>query len=310
LFFDEVDVVLGVSGELVERSASGDVFSPSGEVLVDGLASCEVIDNRGERSFKFLSIELVVGGDLDGGDAGKDIKLGNVQGREAIKFVGVLDDVEIEPSALSLATGGGTELVSDILKSFTDLVVEPCGERSSSDTSGVSLYDTDVAIESRWWDTESSADSSDTSAGRGNIRPGSEVEIEHGGVGSLSNDTLGRIVEVRAHVIDGVNEHSVLGAIELLGHLEELVKLFFAVKVSDVELVLEPINEGVVLLLEERPVSEISSAETDSESLGGVSWADTLLGGADHVTLGFLESALLIHTVSLHLNFRDEMSSG
>ena len=31
---------------------------------------------------------------------------------------------------------------------------------------------------------------------------------------------------------------------------------------------------------------------------------------ADHVTLGFLESALLIHTVSLHLNFRDEMSSG
>jgi len=305
-----VNVVLGVSGELIERGAGRDVLSPSRELGVNSFASSEVFDSGGERSFEHLAIKHVVGGDLDVGDSRKDIKLGQVEGGESVNLVGVLDDIEVEPSALSLATSGGTEFISDILESFTNLVVEPCGERSSSDTSGVSLDDTYVAVEGRWRDTKSSADSSDASAGRGDERPGTEVQVEHGGVSSFSNDTLGRVVEVSANVIDGVHEHSVLGAIELLGHLMELVELLGTVEFRDVELVLESVNEGVVLLLEEGPVSKISSTETDSESLGGVGWTDTHLGGANHSFLVLLESTVFLNSVSHLLDIGDEVSSG
>lgn len=304
-----MDVVLRVSGELVEGGAGGDIFSPSGEVGVDGLASGEVLNSSGHGALKFLSVEFVVGSDLDVGDSGKDIKFGDVQGGEAVELVGVLDDVEVEPSALSLATGGGSVLMSDSLESLTDLVVEPGGERSSSDTGGVGLDDTDVAFEGRWGDTESSAHTTRTGAGGGDERPGTEVNIEHGGVGSLSNNTLGGVVEVLTDVVDGVDEHLVLRSIKLLGHLVELVEFLSTVELGDVELVLEPVDEGVVLLLEERPVSEISSTETDSKGLRGVSWADTHLGGADHVGFGFLESALFVHAVSQFLDTGDQVGS-
>lgn len=305
-----MNVVLGVSGELIERGAGRDVLSPSRELSVNSFASSEVFDSGGERSFEHLAIEHVVGGDLDVGDSRKNIKLGQVEGREIVNLVSVLDDIEVEPSALSLATSGGTEFISDILESFTNLIVEPCGERSSSDTSGVGLDDTDVAVEGRWRDTESSANSSDASAGRGDERPGTEVQVEHGGVSSFSNDTLGRVVEVSANVIDRVHEHSVLGAIELLGHLMELVELLGTVEFRDVELVLESVNEGVVLLLEEGPVSKISSTETDSESFGGIGWTDTHLGGANHSFLVLLESTVFLNSVSHLLDIGDEVSSG
>lgn len=90
----------------------------------------------------------------------------------------------------------------------------------------------------------------------------------------------------------------------------ELVKLLGTVKLRDVELVLESVDESVVLLLEKRPVSEISSTETDSESLGCVSWTDTHLGGANHSVLVLSESAFFLKTISHLLDVRDEMSSG
>lgn len=154
--------------------------------------------------------------------------------------------------------------MSDVLESLSNLVVKPGGERSSSNTGGVGLHDTDVAINVLGWDTEPSADTTDSSAGRGNERPGSEVDIQHSGVGSLSNDTLGRVIEVLTDEINGVDEHSVFRAIELLRKLVQLIELFTSVELGDVELVLEPVDEGVILLLERIPVSEISSAETDS----------------------------------------------
>lgn len=90
----------------------------------------------------------------------------------------------------------------------------------------------------------------------------------------------------------------------------ELVKLLGTVKLRDVELVLESVDKSVVLLLEKSPVSEISSTETDSESLGCVGWTDTHLGGTNHSALVLSESAIFFKTISHLLNVRDEMSSG
>lgn len=76
MLFNEVNVVLGISRELIEGGAGRDVFSPSGEISVDSLTSAKVLNSGGERTLKNFTIKHVVSGDFDCRDSGKDIKLG------------------------------------------------------------------------------------------------------------------------------------------------------------------------------------------------------------------------------------------
>jgi len=195
--------------------------------------------------------------------------------------------------------------VTDILESLTDFVIEPGGERSSSDTGSVSLNNSNLSLKSRWWDTKSSADTTDTSAGGCTVRPGSEIDIEHSSVSSFSDDSLGGVVKVFTNKVNRVDKHFVFGSIELLGELMEFIKFLCAVKLRDVELVLESINERVVLLLEESPVSEITSAESNSEGLGSVSWTNTAFCCANHCRLILFESTIFFHTISQDLDIGD-----
>lgn len=85
-------------------------------------------------------------GNLKFWEARQDIKLGDVQGMESIKLVSVLDDVKVEPSALTLTASGGSKLVTNILNFIADFVIEPGWEWTSADTGCVGLHDTNGGL--------------------------------------------------------------------------------------------------------------------------------------------------------------------
>ena len=70
---------------------------------------------------------------------------------------------------------------------------------------------------------------------------------------------------------------------------------------------LETIDEVVILLLEGGPICQVTSSQTDSQSLAGIGWTDTHSGSADCcVATRFLEF-LLLGAISLFLNLGNEM---
>lgn len=197
-------------------------------------------------------------------------------------------------------------------------------ERSSTDTSSVSLDDTDDLSNSLGRESESSANSSNAGRGRSDEGVSTKVEVEHQGVGAFDEDALlgeeGFVEEGRA--VDDVG-------LETSGELLVAEDLAFSVvpvareggggedrqeKVSDrvrieqrrvgssasrdqnsleVTVTLDPsLNKSPELLGESLLIEEMVNTETRAGSLGGVSWADSLLGSTNRrsAELGFLES--------------------
>jgi len=102
-----------------------------------------------------------VRGNLKGLKARQHIKLGDVETAVAVDLVRVLDDIEIKPSALTLAASSGAPLVTDILHVVTELASEVSREGAGTDASRVCLDDTNHGLDSLRWDTETSADAAD-----------------------------------------------------------------------------------------------------------------------------------------------------
>lgn len=112
-FLDESDVVLGICRETLEGGHLSDVFCPSWQIHVDGCAPSKFIDVGGHGSVEFLTIEFVVSCDLQGVNAGKHVKFGQVDRAEAINLVGIIDNIKVEPAALSATTSCGSPFVAD-----------------------------------------------------------------------------------------------------------------------------------------------------------------------------------------------------
>lgn len=86
------------------------------------------------------------------------------------------------------------------------------------------------------------------------------------------------------HVVNGVNKHAVLAAVELLVQLVELVELSLAIEFLHSlrrEMPLETIHEVVVLLLEGGPISEVSSSQANAQGLAGICGANSSPRGAN-----------------------------
>ena len=245
-------------------------------------------------------------------NSGEDVELGDVLGAEAVELVGVVDDIEVEPAALSPATGRRTPLVSHLLDSIADLTWEVSRERASADAGRVRLDDSNRGLDGLRWQAEAGADAANGRRRARHVGISAEVHVEHRGVGTLCNDALRWVCDHLVHVVDGVHEHAVTAAIELLVKLMELVKLGLSVEVADAlagEVPLESVNEVVVLLLEARPISQVAGSQTDPEGFARVGGTNTSSGCTDcRVVSGCLQ-LLLLCTVSLNLDLRDKVSA-
>jgi len=161
LLLNTSDVVLSIARELRELCNVRNVFVPTVELAEVDLAAGEIIKAGRHGSIENLTIKLVIDGNLDLLHTSEDVKLGHVDRGQAVDLVRELDHIEVEPSAASGSASGGTELVTDLLKLCTNLVEKLSGEGSTTNTSGISLHDTDISFDGAGRNSETSADSTD-----------------------------------------------------------------------------------------------------------------------------------------------------
>ena len=76
----------------------------------------------------------------------------------------VLNDVEVEPSALTLTAGGCSKLVADSLEQLADVILEPGGEGTCTYSSSICFHNTNRRFNLLRRDTQSSTNT--THSGR------------------------------------------------------------------------------------------------------------------------------------------------
>lgn len=157
--------------------------------------------------------------------------------------------------------------MANLLNAIANLTWEERGEGASTHASGVCFDDTNGGLDSLRRDTKASANATDSRVAGSDVWVGTKVHVEHGGVSTLRDNPLRRILQCLVHVVDAINEHAVTGAVELLVELAKLVELSSGVEVLDGlsrEVPLEALNKVVILNLERVPVSEVTSTHANS----------------------------------------------
>jgi len=277
-----LEVVLGLSGELVEAGDLGDVAVPARHGLVHDLHLGELVQHRGHVAIREANtIDLVVGTNLDFLEGGENVELGDVDGSVAVDEVGVAEDGDIKPAATTRTTSGGTELVTDLAESSTDLIVELGGEGAAADTGGVGLDDTDHRAELGGSKTEAGRDTTSGGGGGGDVRVGTEVKIEQASVGTLSEDGLAVVVGVvqEGHGVLDPGRHDSSPLLELL-----LLSLDIVVETVHA---LHGLDKSGVAGNEVVPITnKLADADTVTLSLGRVGRSDTTTSGTNSVGLG------------------------
>jgi len=269
------------------------VFSPAGQFLVHCLASCQVVNIARHAAVKNLAVQSVVGADLKFLNAGQDIEFSDIEGLETVQFVREVNHIQVEPSAFTSAARGCTEFVTNRLHAVADFTLKPSWERTRAHTGSVSFHDTHSCLDDLRWYAKTSANATNSSVGTGNVRVGTKINIEHGSIGSLSNDPFGRISDVFVHVFDTVDNHLVLH-IEFLVQLSQFIEFFLSVKVLNVELVREPVNELVVFWQEGVPVLQVTDAEAHSQRFACVGRADAAVGCTEDSFFGLSSTPFLL----------------
>lgn len=265
----------------------------------------KLLDSSWHGAFESLPIELVVSSDFQVLDTGEHIELCDVERVETIDLVSVLNNVQVQPSTLTLAACSGTKFLADLLNAITDFVVEPSREGPGTNSCRVGFHNTDSRLNSLGRNTKTSEDTTNTGVAGSDIGVSTEVNIEHGRVGSFSNNALIAISECLVHEVNTVNNHAVFRTIESLVQLAELVEFFLLIKVAQRELLLKYLNKSVVLFEESSPICHITDSKTHAEGLGSIGWTDTLVGSSEDLNCAFSSTSLFLRTISLNLNVGD-----
>jgi hypothetical protein len=149
------------------------------------------------------------------------------------------------------------------------------GERSTSDSRGVRLDDTNNLLDDGRWDSQSSTYTSDRSRRRSDERISPVIDIQHERIGTLNENPLvlrDRLVEEHWS-IDDVRSKS-------LGKSQVLFDLGLGI-VLEVSISLETTLNECPKLGRELGAVEVVHSESGSGSLGRVSWANSSSGRSD-----------------------------
>lgn len=245
-----------------------------------------------------LAVEEVTRGNLDDRELVEDIQLCDVKAGVAVDHGRVLDDHHVQPTAAALAAGGDTKLEANALEVLANVVELLGGEGTATDTGGIGLDDTNDLLDSGGRDTETGADTTDGSVGRGHVGVGTKVQIEHKGVSAFDEDFLARLVSL-VHVRDTVGDvgAEALGQLTVAGQLALDIVLEMAVPLA---LVVDHDAELGGKLVK---VVQVMHAQTGAGGLGRVGRTNALLGGTDAATA----ELDLLETVDDLVEIKDEV---
>lgn len=298
--FDELDVVLGILGEILKGPDARCGRLPAGERLVDGLDLGQSVKSGGERRH-LLPVNLVGNGSLDLVKVIENVQLCKVPRCVVVDGVRVLDNDQIEPTASSSAAGGDTKLATNRLHLLADLVDLLGGEGTAANSALVGLDHTNNLLELEGGNGKTGEDTTDTRVGRGDHGVGAPVNVqqqsvgtldEHGGVvllgaldkGNLINDKLGKARTPLIILLD-------------LGLDVVLQQVTVALLVGR--------SHGPQLVVHVLLVEDLANADTRAGGLVLVAWADALLGGAD----GFVAKLDLLETIDERVQVEQGMGA-
>lgn len=302
---NEGDVLLGVLGQLGVFGDLGSVRLPAGQSLVDALDLFQHVQVLGE-GLQHLTVVLVANGNLELLQLVQNIQLGDIQAGVAVDPGGVLEHDQIEPSTSSSSAGGDTKLGTNLLQVLSDIVELLGGEGTSANSGGVGLDNT-VDVSNGGGDTQTSANTSDSGVGGGDVRIGTKVEIQHQSVGSLDEDSLVGL-DGLVHEGDGVDDEGSQIVSELLVSLDLLLDVVVKVTVSLLSSADKSSESRLELLPSTRLLrDQVVDSDTGSRGLGGVSRTNTLAGGANGLLGG--RQLLLLETVSELVEVKDQVAS-
>lgn len=183
---DVFDVFAAVLGKILVLLDVLNGLFPSRQLDVLNFAFRESVEIGREEGFERFTIEEIFGTNLDRFEVVENIEFGQVERGVAVDQCRVLHDDEIQPSASTSSTSCDTELGSYFLKVFSSCVELLGRERTSSDSSSISLDYSDSFTDRTRRKTETGANSSNAGSRRSDEGIGTEIEIEHEGVGTFN----------------------------------------------------------------------------------------------------------------------------
>ena len=231
------------------------------------------------------------------------VELGEVDGREAIDQGRESHLRNVQPAASPRPAGGGAVLGTDGAQMVADaggIVLLLGGERSLPDAGGVGLDRAVDAPELAGRYAQTGQHGSDAGVGRRHVRVRAEINVEHGGVGTLDQNLLA-VLEGLVGVLDGIDGH----LIDALGDVAVELQLALDVDLEAGEGPHVVVGQVAEALLEVLEVAKIADADAVALDLGGVGRSDALFGGADLVPT----EAVLKGAVDLLVEIKDQVGA-
>lgn len=276
-FGEAVEVGACVLGELVPGIAFGGVALPAGESFVDGDDAVPGVAVGG-WVFVFLTIDFVVGADVDHFPFVESIETSDGQSGDSIDHAGVAHEDDVEPAAGASAAGGRSEFATESMEVFPKFLIVG-RERAGSDAGGVGFADSYDRLDGEGRKAGSGGATSRSGVRGSDEGVGAKVDVEEGALGAFEENHFFRfpclvndgddVGDVRTEPVergrDGVDD-------AVYGEGRETEGLENGVGFRDTDF------EEFTELLGANGVSETDSFAVGLVRVGG---ADATLGGAD-----------------------------
>ena len=182
-FLDVRDVRVegGRQGGLV--GDAGEVFAPAGQGVVNGF-EVFFLDVVGQIVDLFAHV-FVMGADFDLLEAGQDVCFHHHQLRHSADHAGVFQYGQVQPAATASASGGGSVFTADLAQAVAGFVELFGGEGAGAYAGGVGFEDAEHFTDGAGWHAQPGAGSGGHRVGRGDEGVGTEIDVQHGALGSF-----------------------------------------------------------------------------------------------------------------------------
>src|SRR5579875_2254509 len=208
LLDDELDVLLGGGGELVELGHTGRVLLPAGQLLIDGHSVVQVALVVGHVA-KGLLAAAVGDAHLERRQRVEHVELGERHLGERVEPRRLADHHRVEPAGPPPAARVGAELAAPLDEQVAGLVEKLGGERTRPDAGDVRLGDPDHRRHVPRADTGAHARPARDRVGGCDERIGAVGEIQEGGLRAFEQDVAARgerLVDDRHRVSDELGQ--------------------------------------------------------------------------------------------------------
>mmetsp|Transcript_26706 Transcript_26706/g.39498 ORF Transcript_26706/g.39498 Transcript_26706/m.39498 type:complete len:291 (+) Transcript_26706:112-984(+) len=200
-------VTLAIERQVTEFFHLGYVFRPAGHDLVLHVDFTEHAQRR-RHAANVLALVLVGLADFHFRQSRQHVEFGQIQRRHTVDESRVLHLRNIQPSATTRPAGGRAVLGTHLTQVHADAAgrVQFRREGSLSDAGAVGLDGAVNGTQFVGTDAQTRQHGADARIGRGHVRVGPKVDIEHGRVGALHQYFFTLFVLI-VGVLNGIDRH-------------------------------------------------------------------------------------------------------